>query len=150
MKQSLIVEKALRILKKNGISQGEVADNIGYSEGYISKVSNGEKALTKKFYNAFVEKYGEYVQDAVVIEDPAENTAMSELRLEAKVDALAMMMAAYIESGPERERKDFMSKFSALLASVQNQSNDNKIFSQYTDLAKMNAVDRARKLQQED
>lgn len=52
------LQQIFKILKKNKISKGDVADNLAMSAGYISKILSGKKPITTQFLDSLLNEYG--------------------------------------------------------------------------------------------
>ncbi|MCW3466517.1 helix-turn-helix domain-containing protein [Chitinophaga nivalis] len=149
MKTPFGLEQVLRILKKEGFDQGEVAGKIGYSEGHLSKVVNGEKSFSAKMQKAIMDEYGSYLTDIVVIDNPVESAAIISIRIESKIDSLAYVLSCFVEGLPDKEKKGLLNKLHSAIDDHDGEKQENKTeaFQLYVELAKKNAKDRAGKIQ---
>ncbi|WP_343667950.1 helix-turn-helix transcriptional regulator [Chitinophaga sp.] len=87
------LKKALRILKKRGITQGQVAQTLGYEQTYLSKMAN-EIGPTDEFLKNLKEEYGSYFEDSdLYYDDPNEDISSALARLELKVDVQSFLIA---------------------------------------------------------
>lgn len=66
MEQIKELEKRFKILKKLGITKKQVAEKLGYSDAYISKMLSGERPLTDKFGESFQEEYDDLISKYIV------------------------------------------------------------------------------------
>lgn len=68
------LEKRFRILKKLGITKKQVAEKLGYSDAYISKMLSGERPISDNFAELFQETYDDliskYLIDNNLTDDP--------------------------------------------------------------------------------
>jgi len=53
----------LKFLKKNGIQKGAVAKELAVTQGYLSDILGGRKALTSEIEDGFKSSYGKYIID---------------------------------------------------------------------------------------
>lgn len=80
------IEKAFKILKnKKNLGNKDVAEVWAVSEGHVSKVRNGSKALTWDNFRAFNDAYSDIVSlDPSVVKEP-----MDMIQLNITVNALS-------------------------------------------------------------
>lgn len=83
------LEKSIRILKSRKITKEQVADRMGISRGYLSKVINGKKPLTQTFVDLFAKEFGSQLEGVELLEVSDENTMARQIGLEAKVEVLS-------------------------------------------------------------
>lgn len=143
MKQQFDLDKALRILKTNKITKGQVADKLGYDSSYLSKLISGEKPLTDQFLTAFMKEYGQYLHDIdLVIEDPEKELLISNTRIESKMDTMALLLTAVLDVLTEDQK--------VKVAKVLNKADfeGNEGFKAFIEASKKRVESRIRKSQQ--
>lgn len=88
----------MRILKSKKITRDEVADRLGFSPGYISKVVHGTKPLTQGFIDRFLSVFGNELEGVELVEVSAEKTVAAQIALEAKVEVLTDIVLGLVKS----------------------------------------------------
>jgi hypothetical protein len=143
MNNKFDLEKALRILKSQKITKGEVAKTTGYESTYLSKMISGERPLTEQFYTIFMKEYGKYLNDIdLVIEDPEKELLISNTRIESKMDTMALLLTAVLDVLSEDQK--------VKVAKVLNKADfeGNEGFKAFIEASKKRVESRIRKSQQ--
>lgn len=140
MKHQFDLDKALRILKTNKITKGQVAEKLGYDSSYLSKLISGEKPLTDQFLSAFMKEYGRYLHDIdLMIGDPEKELLISNMRIESKIDTQALWFAAIMEVLTDDQKK----KVAEVLNKAEFESNNG--FKAYIEASKKRVESRIKR-----
>lgn len=143
MNNKFDLEKALRILKSQKITKGEVAKTTGYESTYLSKMISGERPVSEQFYSIFMKEYGKYLNDIdLVIEDPEKELLISNTRIESKMDTMALLLTAVLDVLTEDQK--------VKVAKVLNKADfeGNEGFKAFIEASKKRVESRIRKSQQ--
>lgn len=86
---SIIVERLKTLVLKKGVSQSELAEQLGMDRSYLSKLLNNKEGINTKYVERILELCGYTIDDLCTVSDSS-----MEKRIEALEEAVRALQSS--------------------------------------------------------